>query len=341
MERPSPAHFDQVRLANRRRIRNLMREDRSFGKAELCELSGLSFPTVSALLQDLVQAGEVRILPEQETRGGRPAGRYALEPRFQVAFCAYIEDYRLHVRVFDVLGNTVEEEVSPLDQAFCLRDLLRRLDDLWEKYSMCSVISLGFPGVTENGRLTYIPLYPDLEKRDMAAILGERYSVPIFVENDVNVLVSAERGTWPDLFHLFKGANGPGAGILCGGSVLRGFSGGAGEVEYLPFIAEDGTFRTFCDELSHIDAFLTGEGQKEAVRRALLCAVFAAISIVNPADIALSGFGLTSSDLAIMQQALADRIPSDRIPTLHLIEDVDALYQLGLFQIARDYWISR
>lgn len=341
MDRPLPAHFDQVRLTNRRRIRNLMRENRSFGKAELADLSSLSFPTVSALLQDLVQSGEVLLMPEQETRGGRPAGRYALDPRFQVAFCAYIEDYRLHVRVFDVLGNSVEEAVSPLDHAFCLRDLLRHLDALNEKYPMRSVISLGFPGVTVDGRLTYIPLYPDLENKDIAAILGERYGVPIFVENDVNVLVSAERGTWPDLFHLFKGANGPGAGILCGGSVLRGFSGGAGEVEYLPFIAEDGTFRTFCGELTHIDATLTDEDQKVALRRTLLCAVFAAISIVNPADIALSGFGLTSSDLAIMQLALVDRIPSDRIPTLHLIEDVDALYQLGLFQIARDYWISR
>src|SRR3989442_1762965 len=90
-------------------------------------------------------------------------------------------------------------------------------------------IGVGVPGVVDAtaGRIgDEAPHVPDLAGQPLAAILGQRFGLPVFVDNDVNALALAEL-----LFGLGRGAHslvvlapgtGFGSGIVLGGPLGRG-----------------------------------------------------------------------------------------------------------------------
>jgi predicted NBD/HSP70 family sugar kinase len=334
------SHFDQVRMQNRRTVRNIMRHFPQISKAELAEVSGLSFPTVSALLSDLLQTGEAILLPDSATRGGRPAEQFALQPDYQMAVCAYIENHELFLRVYDVLGHVRFESRQSFEAGHVPAELSTFLQQQKTSFPQLSVVCLGIPGVVENGVLTYIPEYPDLDGLPLQMDLERNLSLPVFLENDVNVFVSAERERWPSLVHIFNGANGTGAGILVNRQLIRGAGGYAGELEYLPFFHK-GKPVTFCEKLRLIQNDSTQTSAKEELLTCLSQAIVSLICVINPPDVALSGFHLSDEDMIILRTYLERLIPAARCPSLHVVEPVDDLYQGGLLEMAMDYWKSR
>lgn len=352
------SHFDQIRIQNRRIVRNLMRHFPKLGKAELADISGLSFPTVSALLSDLVQSGEVLILPGSASRGGRPAEQFALNPLFQTAVCAYLENFKLFVRVNDVLGNSLIEYQIPVTRENCDKQIESEMLSLKGRYPSLSIVCLGIPGVIVDGQITYLPDYPTLDGLKLQSILEKDLSVPVRIENDVNVFVFAEREKWPDLVHIFRSFNCVGAGILINSTIISGFSGCAGEVEYIPLEQGEQPV-TFGEKLVQIskeypektDADVSVNANADAnananARKAALISVVARvsasiISIINPPDIALSGFELDDADIPALQAGLEKIIPKSRCPDFHIVDAIDDLYQSGLLMIAMDYWKSK
>ncbi len=334
------SHFDQVRQQNRRTVRNLMRGCAKIGKAELAAASGLSFPTISALLADMLETKEVLLLRDTASHGGRPAEQFALNPLFQTALCAYIEDHVLHIQVYDVFGTSRHDERQDFSEIQTPERLCDLLSRATAPYPGLSVVCLGIPGVVQGGHVSYIPDYPDLHDCDLRSYLGAKFDVPVYIENDVNVFVLAEREKWPNLVHIFYGANCPGAGILINGSLLRGANGCAGELECLPF-EHEGEPVSFGTKLSLVNRRRLSEVKRLQLLSAVAEALTGAICFLNPADAALSGFGLRPEDLSVIQKEVEKFIPHGRCPKLHIVDDVDSLYMKGLLEFAMDYWKAR
>jgi len=72
--------------------------------------------------------------------------------------------------------------------------------------------------------------------------------VPVTVDNDVNLMVSAERELGgavgvDDVIYLYLGRSGVGAGIISGGRLTQGGHGAAGEIGIIPLWAAKGSAR--------------------------------------------------------------------------------------------------
>ncbi len=99
---------------------------------------------------------------------------------------------------------------------------------------------IGTPGAIDphTGQLRYAPHLPGWHSRtlrdDLAAVLG----TPVAIENDVNLAAVAEQyeGAAQDYdnYVLTWLDEGVGAAIVLGGTLLRGATGGAGEIGYMP-----------------------------------------------------------------------------------------------------------
>jgi DNA-binding Lrp family transcriptional regulator len=331
------SHFDVIRIQNRRLIRNLMLDYKQISKSQLAGLSGLSFPTVSALINDLLESGEAIILDCTATRGGRPAGLYALAPLYRTAICAYLEEGEIVFRIVNAYGESIEEGSAALPKTGSHETLHLLIRDLQDKYPSLSAISLGIPGVVKDGRVLFLPTYPEFEGVDLGADLSSTFGIPAFLENDVNSMVLAERDVWPNLFHLFRGKciSGAGSGILINGELLHGVGGFAGEIAWIPFFEKEqespGTNTiTLSPEMSSASA--------QANIASISSVIIAVICILNPADIAISGFGIDFRDLDEIKKKILNSIPSDRFPELHLVDDTDSLYFSGLLGLVTDYW---
>ncbi len=312
----SVAHFEQIRIKNRKTIKNLMRNFEKVGKTELANVSGLSFPTVSGVLKELAGSGEALVV-ETVSNGGRPGEEFALNPEFELGACAYIENMTLWIMIVDALGKEKQNIQIALHQSLGIEEIEEIFMQIRQSFPRLSVIALGIPGVVLDGTIKHLPILPQLRNINVKAALEKRLEkVVVFIENDVNTIVSAERKKWKNLAHIFMTDGCIGTGILIQGNLLRGVHGCAGELEYI------------CDEKGDILQYLSK-------------AIGAIVCVIDTADIALSGFTMQEKEMQELIEKLERFLPRERLPQLHVVEDANALYRKGLSEMVVEEWKTR
>ena len=94
-----------------------------------------------------------------------------------------------------------------------------------------AVVSVADPVDRETGRLVELPDAPFLVgELDAPAVLAELVDGPVTVDNDVNWMARAERGS--DFVYVYLG-EGVGCAVVSDGEVLRGHAGLAGEIAHV------------------------------------------------------------------------------------------------------------
>lgn len=327
---------EHIRYDNRRDIRNIIRPFEKIGKREIASLTGLSIPTVSSLIAELLDSGEVIVIPESVSTGGRPAELYALNPMFSVYLCLAIHNASLLLRCCDARGNMLFEREEAFAQTSGPEAIMERIEKVHTDYPGLRVVAISVPGAVLDGTILYIPDYPNLEGICLRKIIEDKAGVRIILENDVNVFVYAERERWDSLVHLLHTGNGPGAGVLVGAKLVGGTSGFAGEVNFLPVRDGKNTI-AFGPKLTKIAGISDPFDRKKEMISTLAQVLCAYICILNPSDAALSGFGLSDNDLHDLREEIALLAPRERIMELHIVDDTHELSMVGLQMLALDY----
>jgi predicted NBD/HSP70 family sugar kinase len=227
-------------------------------RARLSEISGLSRPTVSTALTELIERGFIDTNTGVTTRGlGRPAELVRLS---RIAGLAVgIDIGRRHVQV--VLADLGHQEIGKIPaEADAYRhppsadahpdEVLDKAAELVEKLLRCSdsnleqvaAIGLGIPApITRSGEIGSPTLLPGWADINPASALSSRLDhVPVMMDNDANLGALGEYlfGGFRDERHAaesyemayVKIATGIGAGIIRDGRICRGASGTAGEL---------------------------------------------------------------------------------------------------------------
>jgi predicted NBD/HSP70 family sugar kinase len=173
--------------------------------------------------------------------------------------------------VVDLTGNLQHERSIPIrgadKSAQALEDLYALIQQLLDAPHPAGQttrgIAIGAPGITLNNSGTIV-WAPSLGWRDfpLRDLLADRFKLPAFVENDVNLAALGEYG-----FGVAAGASnlvciaigtGIGAGIMLEGKLYRGHNQASGEVGYfLPGLEYLG--RRY-DEFGPLEDFASGRG---------------------------------------------------------------------------------
>ena len=107
------AHSGGLRLLSGQRIADAMfaAHPQQMSRAGIARATGLSKPTVSALMADMTSAGLVRVASEGHRTGsiGRPAALYELVPMARQVLAADIGATKMLVGVGDLFGNLIVE----------------------------------------------------------------------------------------------------------------------------------------------------------------------------------------------------------------------------------------
>ncbi|MCQ3807332.1 MAG: ROK family transcriptional regulator [Acidimicrobiaceae bacterium] len=211
-------------------------------RAGIARATGLSKPTVSALVADMESAGLVRVANDSPKSGsiGRPAALYELVPTARHSVVADIGATKMLVGVCDLLGNLVSErelETGPNAQT-ALEGLVATSAELLQSIDgTCSAVCIGVPGIYrhDHDRVEQALNLPGFDGLALHKFLSERMDGRIHIENDVNLAalgeltqMGAER---PDSdFAAISVGTGIGLGMVVGGDLYRGGTGSAGEV---------------------------------------------------------------------------------------------------------------
>ncbi|MGW0733598.1 ROK family transcriptional regulator [Streptomyces sp. NPDC002851] len=236
-----------LRAMNDRAALDLLLTHGPLSRTRIGRLTGLSKPTASQLLARLESAGLVVQTGTSEGRPGPNAQLYALNAGAAHVAGLDVTPERIRAAVADLTGTTVGRFALATPGRSgndAVRQVLDTLDgavkDAGLARSELHRIVIGTPGAFDpnTGRLRYAHHLPGWHAPDLLDALAAALPMPVGYENDVNLAAIAERGVGAarddEDFVLLWNQEGIGAALVIGGRPHRGWTGGAGEVGFLP-----------------------------------------------------------------------------------------------------------
>ncbi|MEU5287438.1 ROK family transcriptional regulator [Streptomyces sp. CA-278952] len=236
-----------LRAMNDRAALDLLLEHGPLSRTRIGKLTGLSKPTASQLLARLEAAGLVVATGTSEGRPGPNAQLYTVNARAAHVAGLDVNGRRIVAAVADVTGQTVGEFelATPGRRAdSVVRQVADALDGAVKDAGLTRAdvhrVVIGTPGAFDpgTGRLRYASHLPGWHSPTLLDELAAFLPMPVEYENDVNLVAVAEQrlgaARGHEDFVLLWNEEGLGAALVINGRLHRGFTGGAGEVGFLP-----------------------------------------------------------------------------------------------------------
>ncbi len=231
-----------MREINRSAILEIIRRESPIARSTIAERLEVSLPTVMRIVDDLMHEGFIRPHGGKEWSGGRRRPLLEFNPQGRLILGVDMGGTKMYGALSDLGGNVLDEmnvaSYSP-DGESTYNRLTTLIDTLLSSSKLngrkVDGIGVGAPGITlhEEGIVTWANT---LHWKDfpLKQRLSERYSLPITVDNDVNLAAMGELwfGAGQDYQNIVMVAigTGIGAGIIIDGALYRGASEASGEI---------------------------------------------------------------------------------------------------------------
>jgi predicted NBD/HSP70 family sugar kinase len=250
-------------------VLRLIREECVDTRTELCRVTGLSRPAVTARVTELIQRGLVVERADGPSTGGRPPARLAFNAAGGAVLVASLGHTHGHIAVCDLAGEILLQAPTDLTAGRGAETVLPALLDRWTELlakiglDACAVrgVGVGIPGTVEfaAGRAESSVATPYWGGVEIAPLVTGRFPVPVYLDNDVNVMALGEHraGTAAGDLLFVKLSTGIGAGVIAGGRLQRGALGAAGEIGHIPVLDSAGV-RCRCGNLGCVEAVAGG-----------------------------------------------------------------------------------
>ncbi|MGW2044434.1 ROK family transcriptional regulator [Streptomyces sp. NPDC001858] len=237
-----------LRAMNDRAALDLLLAHGPLSRTRIGKLTGLSKPTASQLLARLEAAGLVLATGTTEGRPGPNAQLYEVNPAAAHAAGLDVTPERVLAAVADVTGRTLGTYEVPTPGRKTAEAVVRQVTGALDGAVKAAGLTLddvrrlvvATPGAFDptTGRLRYASHLPGWHSPALLDELAAALPMPVEYENDVNLAAVAEQrlGAARDHedFVLLWNEGGLGAALVLGGRLHRGWTGGAGEVGFLP-----------------------------------------------------------------------------------------------------------
>jgi glucokinase-like ROK family protein len=225
-------------------VLDLVRCGRARSRPELARLSGLGRGAVTQRVSQLLDSG---LLVESElgrSTGGRPPRELAVRAEAGLVLVAPLGATHVAAGVTDLTGRLIDSVQEPIDIAAGPGPTLDRVEELFEELLARDTvprapvygIGVGLPGPVEfaTGAPVSPPIMPGWDGYQVRARLAERFDVPVWVDNDVNLMALGELRIGAaqdeqDVVYV-KIGTGIGAGLISDGRLHRGANGAAGDI---------------------------------------------------------------------------------------------------------------
>ncbi|SDG98079.1 Sugar kinase of the NBD/HSP70 family, may contain an N-terminal HTH domain [Lentzea fradiae] len=213
-------------------------------RSELEGLIGLSKPATAQLLTRLETADTV--VRDGLRGGGRGPRAQLWSVNGTIAHVAAVDltPETVDVAIADISGTVISEHRAPMPARHGVLEAFAEAVDkacgqAGLRTDQLLHVVVGCPGAVNpaTGELGYAPHLPGWNGFDVPGRLRERLAAPVSVENDVNLVALEEmvagRAAGVRDFVVVWPADLVGAAVVVNGVLLRGASGGAGEIDGL------------------------------------------------------------------------------------------------------------
>ena len=214
-------------------------------KPEICRLTNVTTPTVSRMIEELIEEGWVIDRGCGNSIGGKRPHVFSLNPDAAYILGVDIGREYLRVAIFNLKNEPIEGilEYSSIleeqDDEATLRYVREKIDETIGRLNIdrAKIKMAGFalPGLIDREGTSYT--YLTYEQPGIKSILEEMLQIPVFIDNDSNVMAMAEH-----TFGVAKDVNNVlcisvneciGLGMILNSKLYRGGIGMAGEFGHI------------------------------------------------------------------------------------------------------------
>jgi len=240
-----------MRKVNAALLLNIIRDKGFVSRAELARLSGLTKPTVSSQVADLIERGIVVEDGEgaPDARGGKPPTMLRFDADRGSLIAAEIGSSTVRLWLADLDGRPIDFETRPITPAFGAAHVLDVLCTAIQsvlargRAGQRQLLSIGIaaPGRIDAGTGTVLEAGNVFHWRnvEIRSRIEDHFGVPTLVENDVNFAALGEMHSGLAIgvqnFILIRLGTGVGAGLVLGGRLYQGTHWAAGEIGHMIF----------------------------------------------------------------------------------------------------------
>jgi glucokinase len=237
-----------LRRTNALTILKLLREAGSCSRADLVRASGMSAPTVTNVVNDLLAANLIKPLGEGESSGGRPPDIIRFKAERGCILGVQISSRALSFLLTDLSGEELElsqvalagHKTDPESICALIGDEIRGLFKKHKKArEQLLTLVLGVPAITnvEEGIVLSVSTLDEWRSVPLRRLMSKYVDCLVIVENDTNLSAVGERhrgaARSEHTFILIDiGAN-VSAGIVLESKLHHGAQWSAGEIAYL------------------------------------------------------------------------------------------------------------
>lgn len=240
-------------------------------RPELIHRTGLGRSVVAQRIAQLVESGLITEGKAAQSTGGRPARELRFHSDVGHVLVAELGATSIGVGIANLAGTLLVSREEPADVTDGPEVILALVEELFDGLINGRPagappiwgIGVGVPGPVEfaTGRPTVPPIMPGWDAYPIRERFTNRYGVPTWVDNEVNLMALGElraglaRGQQDVVF--IKIGSGIGAGLVSAGRLHRGAQGSAGDVGHIA-IVDDPDVICRCGNIGCLEAVAGG-----------------------------------------------------------------------------------
>ena len=317
-----------VRKINKDKIRRLMRDGKEYTKQNIAALTGLSVATCNTLLNELERDHEVLGEKQRLNDVGRSTVVYHMNDDYEYYLCMKVskstEGYLLD-GILLTPTNKVKDRFESISEELTGKEIKEMIASVRKEYPLLSHVVIGMPAIIHKEQVTVSEFEGllGLTVRDLSREhLPDEEELIILLENDMHLKAYGyylSTGDETDVVTLcdFHSHAFPATATVHKGTVVRGSSGFAGHVGYLPFGMST-------EELLGL--------MKTSTCLPLISRVISSIvAILNPDKVIVSGDLIEERRLPLLRKNALKNIPEDFHPAFSALPDFDEFYLMGMF----------
>ena len=260
---------EDTRIKNATTLLRLLLKQDSISRVDLSRMTGLTKTTISSIINEFIALG---IVEESSTISTGNVGKapIPLHIRTDAVYTigAHLGRQKVKTVLMDARMNIISREKGLSYEGLSPKGVLERLflsiddsmKDAEKNKIKVGAIGIGVPGPldAQSGVVRHPPKFKGWKDVPLGKIVYERYKLPVWIENDANVGVLAEKwhGGGKDLknFVYILVNEGIGAGVVIDDELYQGAYDYVGEIGHTLFY-DHGKFR-YLEDISGVDLLI-------------------------------------------------------------------------------------